>query len=98
MSIGRREFVGAAFSLAAVAAYPQETPAIKTATLPPPTRIAKVEKLFKAPDIHPNALECVVSRIGFESIKSRGCEGVRMVSRLRCRPITLSPNPCRPVP
>lgn len=38
-------------------AHSQETASPKAAPPPPPTRTAKVEKLFKAPDIHPNALE-----------------------------------------
>src|SRR6266536_1661429 len=60
MKIGRREFIGTASVLAAGLATPraaraQEGGASKTP--PPPTRQAKVERLFKAPDIHPNALE-----------------------------------------
>src|SRR5437763_17434 len=50
MSIGRRAFLGATFA-AGVKSYAQKTAAA------PPTRTATVEKLFKAPDIHPNALE-----------------------------------------
>ncbi len=57
MKIGRREFVGTAVAAGALAAHAQEGPAPKSAPPPPPTRTAKVEKLFKAPDIHPNALE-----------------------------------------
>src|SRR4051794_38370141 len=53
MSIGRRAFMGAAFA-ARVNSYAQGTVAAVAA---PPTRTAKVEKLFKAPDSHPNALE-----------------------------------------
>src|SRR5437773_3557705 len=62
MIIRRREFIGTA-SAAVVAgmataklASAQEGNA--PAKVPPvPTRQAKVERLFKAPDIHPNALE-----------------------------------------
>ena len=58
MSTLRREFIGAALAAGVVAAHPQENPnPRKAAPAPPPTRTAKVEKLFKAPDIHPNALE-----------------------------------------
>jgi hypothetical protein len=56
MNIGRREFVGAVLA-GGVIAHAQETPSPKGAPPPPPTRIAKVAKLFMAPDIHPNALE-----------------------------------------
>ena len=56
MIIGRRKFLGVALAGAAVA-HPQETATPKSAPPPPPTRTAKVEKLFKAPDLHPNALE-----------------------------------------
>src|SRR5262245_52318496 len=48
-NIGRREFLGAALAAAAATA---QTPAAAI-----PTRTAKVTKLFKAPDVHPNALE-----------------------------------------
>jgi streptogramin lyase len=51
----RREFLGSAFTAAAVA-HAQERPAPRAAANVP-TRNATVEKLFKAPDIHPNALE-----------------------------------------
>ena len=57
MSIGRREFIGAACAAGVAAAQSQENPSPGAAAPPPPTRTAKVEKLFKAPDIHPNALE-----------------------------------------
>jgi len=60
MMVRRREFISSASMLAAGIAAPrvsraQEGGAGKTP--PPPTRQAKVERLFKAPDIHPNALE-----------------------------------------
>src|SRR5712692_1836986 len=62
MKIRRREFIGTA-SAAMVAgmataklASAQEGNA-PAKTPPVPTRQAKVERLFKAPDIHPNALE-----------------------------------------
>jgi streptogramin lyase len=58
MSIGRRAFIGGACAAGVIAAHPQENPTPSgAAAAPPPTRTAKVEKLFKAPDIHPNALE-----------------------------------------
>jgi hypothetical protein len=50
----RRDFIGATVGLAGLARFArvdaQEKPSV-------PTRAAKVEKLFKAPDAHPNALE-----------------------------------------
>ena len=61
MKIRRREFFGTASAMVAGMAttrlaYGQEgAPAAKAA--PAPTRQATVERLFKAPDIHPNALE-----------------------------------------
>ena len=61
MKIRRREFFGtASAAVAAMAttrlAHAQEgAPAAKAA--PVPTRQAAVERIFKAPDIHPNALE-----------------------------------------
>jgi streptogramin lyase len=61
MRIGRREFIGAATLasgcvVAGRRARAQEgSPA--PAGKPVPTRQARVERLFKAPDIHPNALE-----------------------------------------
>ena len=51
----RREFIGAAFATGIAAA--QTTGSSGAAAAAVPTRTAKVEKLFKAPDIHPNALE-----------------------------------------
>jgi streptogramin lyase len=51
MSTRRREFIGAV--LAASVAAAQEGGGAPV----PPTRKAIVEKLFKAPDVHPNALE-----------------------------------------
>ena len=63
MKIMRRDFMGAAFTAAAGLASAQSTdtaakaaPAHKAAD-GVPTRKAKVTKLFKAPDEHPNALE-----------------------------------------
>jgi streptogramin lyase len=58
MNMKRREFIGSASALVAGLAASrvvegQEGGAAKA----PPTRPAKVERLFKAPDIHPNALE-----------------------------------------
>ena len=59
MKIGRRDFIGTA--LAAGMATPRALRAQEggngNKTPPVPTRQAKVERLFKAPDIHPNALE-----------------------------------------
>jgi streptogramin lyase len=54
MRISRREFFGAALA-AGVAAAQEEGGGLPAAA--PPTRQANVEKLFKAPDNHPNALE-----------------------------------------
>ena len=60
MNIRRREFLGASSALLAgmtgrtVAHAQQEGGGRAPST---PTRPAKVERLFKAPDIHPNALE-----------------------------------------
>src|SRR3989441_5296297 len=61
MTIRRREFIGTASAMGAgmatakLASAQEENPPAKTP--PVPTRQAKVERLFKAPDIHPNALE-----------------------------------------
>ena len=58
MKIRRREFFGTASTMVAgmatakLASSQEGAPASKV-----PTRAAKVERLFKAPDIHPNALE-----------------------------------------
>jgi streptogramin lyase len=62
MRIKRREFIGAASSIVAAAAASRVTAAQQgspAASKPPaiPTRQAQVERLFKAPDKHPNALE-----------------------------------------
>src|SRR5215216_1217625 len=51
MSIGRRHFIGTTPAL--LAGLVQQTPGPSG----PPTRQAEVERLFKAPDVHPNALE-----------------------------------------
>ena len=59
MKIRRREFIGTASAMVAgmatakLASAQEGAPANKAV----PTRQAKVERLFKAPDIHPNALE-----------------------------------------
>jgi streptogramin lyase len=55
----RREFIGTASALVAGMAVPRELRAQDggAKTPPVPTRQAKVERLFKAPDIHPNALD-----------------------------------------
>ena len=58
MSIGRRAFLGvtwACLSCRTLSARVAQQDGPKAA--PPPTRQAKVERLFKAPDAHPNALE-----------------------------------------
>jgi streptogramin lyase len=58
MNIGRRAFLGVTSALVSAAVLPararQENGGKPAAT---PTRQAKVERLFKAPDLHPNALE-----------------------------------------
>ena len=53
MTIRRREFIGATLALGIASA--QEEASRRPPA--PPTRKAKVEKLYKAPDMHPNALE-----------------------------------------
>src|SRR5438132_13359545 len=59
MTITRRDFLGASSTviagLAARRTAAQETAA--TGGIKAPTRQAKVERLFLAPDAHPNALE-----------------------------------------
>ncbi len=61
MKIRRREFIGTASAVVAgmttakLASAQEGNPPAKTPAVP--TRQAKVERLFKAPDIHPNALE-----------------------------------------
>jgi streptogramin lyase len=57
MSISRRNFIGTTPALMAGIALRQETAQQTSAPAPPPTRQAQVERLYKAPDIHPNALE-----------------------------------------
>src|SRR5262245_31093133 len=61
MAIGRREFIRTTSALAAgVAAQPVlrgQEGGTAAKTPPIPTRQARVERLFKAPDLHPNALE-----------------------------------------
>ncbi len=59
MKMRRREFIGTASALAAGLAVPRALRAQDggAKTAPVPTRQASVERLFKAPDIHPNALE-----------------------------------------
>ncbi len=53
MTIRRRDFIGAA--LGAGVAYAQEESSQSKAKVP--TSTAKVTKLYKSPDLHPNALE-----------------------------------------
>ena len=61
MTIARRDFIGAASTLVAslaasrASSAQEAAPATKAPSIP--TRQAQVERLFKAPDIHPNALE-----------------------------------------
>src|SRR2546422_10647865 len=58
MKMRRREFIGTASALVAGMAAPAVARAQEGGKPPQiPTRPAKVERLFKAPDIHPNALE-----------------------------------------
>ncbi len=61
MTIRRRDFIGTASAVAAGMTLPIRVTAQEggAAPAPPPvpTRQATVERLFKAPDIHPNALE-----------------------------------------
>jgi hypothetical protein len=55
MTVGRRDFIGAA--LAGVVSATQEGSSPVKAAENIPTRKAKVVKVFKSPDEHPNALE-----------------------------------------
>src|SRR5262245_46757597 len=60
MQMRRRQFIGSASALVAGMAVPHAARAQQEGGGKPPstpTRPAKVERLFKAPDIHPNALE-----------------------------------------
>jgi streptogramin lyase len=57
MSINRREFIGTTPALMAGLALRKQDAQQKPEPAPPPTRQANVERLFKAPDVHPNALE-----------------------------------------
>src|SRR5438094_9779037 len=59
MQLKRREFIGTASALVAGMATSRIARAQEAGGKPPavPTRPAVVERLFKAPDIHPNALE-----------------------------------------
>jgi hypothetical protein len=58
MKIRRREFIGTASALVAGVARPFEARAQEGDRTPAiPTRQVQVEKVFKAPDVHPNALE-----------------------------------------
>jgi streptogramin lyase len=62
MRIRRRDFIGSASAVVAglstsTLARTQEATPTPAKPPDPPTRQAKVERLFKAPDIHPNALE-----------------------------------------
>jgi hypothetical protein len=60
MNINRREFIGAASTLVAGVAVPDSHAQESTPSAKPPaikTWQPKVERLFKAPDVHPNALE-----------------------------------------
>jgi streptogramin lyase len=58
MNMRRRDFIGSASAMVAGLAGSRVAAAQEGgASKAPPTRAAKVERLFKAPDIHPNALE-----------------------------------------
>ena len=59
MKIGRRDFIGTGSALVAWMMTSRGARAQEAAGKPPsiPTRAAKIERLFKAPDLHPNALE-----------------------------------------
>src|SRR5947207_3522649 len=60
MKMQRREFLTAASAFTAAIASPRSLRAQEggsTKTVPAPTRQARVDRLFKAPDQHPNALE-----------------------------------------
>jgi streptogramin lyase len=59
MRVTRRDFIGSAVAGLATStiAHGQEGTPSAAKTAPVPTRPAKVERLFKAPDLHPNALE-----------------------------------------
>jgi hypothetical protein len=56
-TIRRRDFILTASAAAASLAFAEQVKAQEGGEKPVPTRQAKVERLFKAPDIHPNALE-----------------------------------------
>src|SRR5438105_1184394 len=56
MTIRRRDFIGTALVAGIARAQTSGSPSRPKAE-EPPTRRAKVVKLFKAPDEHPNALE-----------------------------------------
>jgi hypothetical protein len=56
-TIRRRDFILTASAATASVAFPERVKAQEGGEKPVPTRQAKVERLFKAPDIHPNALE-----------------------------------------
>src|SRR3989454_12714679 len=57
MKIGRRELLGTASAMVAGMATARVGSSQEGAPKAPPTRPAKVERLFTAPDIHPTALE-----------------------------------------
>jgi streptogramin lyase len=59
MRVTRRDFIGSAVAGLATStiAHGQEGTPSAAKPAPVPTRPAKVERLFKAPDLHPNALE-----------------------------------------
>src|SRR4029078_2394729 len=58
MTMRRRDFIGTASPIVAGMAADRVVRAQDAGSAPaPPTRHAKVERLFKAPDTHPNALE-----------------------------------------
>src|SRR5262249_57697682 len=59
MKIGRRDCIGTGAALGAGLTTSRDVRALEQAASPPsiPTRAARIERLFKAPDLHPNALE-----------------------------------------
>ena len=58
MKIGRRDFIGTGSAVVAGMVATRDASAQEVPKPPAiPTRAAKIERLFKAPDVHPNALE-----------------------------------------
>jgi hypothetical protein len=57
VKLGRRDFIGAVGVVGMAGLASAQAQAQTKGAPPPPSRTAKVTRLFKAPDIHPNALE-----------------------------------------